>query len=74
MTVRELIALLKEEEPSMPVLFAYNYGDHWHTTVAAQIDRVEVRRVRFSEYHSMDKVVEESDDESPGDDEVVVLR
>lgn len=73
MTVRELIALLKEEDPSLPVKFVYDYGDHWHTRVAASIDKVEAAQVRYSEYHRMDKLVDEEDDGTPEDAEVVAL-
>jgi hypothetical protein len=76
MTVKEL----KEELAFMPddadVQFCYNYGDHWRTTVAAEINHVEEGAVTFSDYHRMDKVVDEDDDDgdcNPNIRKVVLL-
>ena len=50
------------------VHFSYNYGDHWHTTVAPTVDSVEKGVVEYSDYHQMDKIVEDEDcyDEETG--------
>jgi hypothetical protein len=47
LTVKELIELLQEfsDEQSgneeLPVVFAYNYGDHWHTEVLGEVNQVQ---------------------------------
>lgn len=78
-TVSELIAILEDMDGDKPVLFAYDYGDHWHTTVAASISEASVKMVRYSDYHSMNKVItddencEEETTEDSGAVEAVVL-
>jgi hypothetical protein len=62
MKVRELIEWLSGEDQDLDVHVAYNYGDHWHTTVAPKVQRVEEAAVTFSDYHRMPKVVEEDDE------------
>ena len=71
MKVAELIELLQMENPEAEVHFSYNYGDYWRTQVAPTVDSVEVGRVKYSSYHSMDKVVDEDEDEET--QEVVLL-
>ena len=71
MKVAELIELLQMENPEAEVHFSYNYGDYWRTQVAPTVDSVEVGRVKFSDYHRMDKVVDEDEDEET--QEVVLL-
>ena len=61
MTVKELIEELQMYDEDMEVKFAYNYGDHWRTQVAARIDDVDELTVGYSEYHNMDKVLDEDD-------------
>ena len=81
MKVSELIELLQMENPEAEVHFSYNYGDHWRTQVAPTVDSVMPGRVVYSQYHSMDKVVDEEDfdfDEETGEpvvegNEVVIL-
>jgi hypothetical protein len=81
MKVSELIELLQSENPEAEVHFSYNYGDHWRTQVAPTVDRVDVGYVKYSDYHRMDKVVDQDDfdyDEDTGEpviegNEVVVL-
>ncbi len=67
MNVKELRELLEHMEDEghaeREVLFAYNYGDHWRTQVAAMIDNCDVGAVKYSSYHSMDKVVDSYDEE-----------
>ena len=71
MKVAELIELLQMENPEAEVHFSYTYGDYWRTQVAPTVDSVEVGRVKFSDYHRMDKVVDEDEDEET--QEVVLL-
>jgi hypothetical protein len=69
MNVKELIEQLECMNPEAEVHFAYNYGDHWRTEVAPKIDRVDEGVVEYSEYHRMDKMVDDEDcyDEDTGD-------
>ena len=64
MNVQELFDQMKEliagGHADKEVKFAYNYGDHWRTTVAASIDTVSECQVKYSDYHSMDKIVEDN--------------
>jgi len=73
MLVRDLIELLEGYDADMEVHFAYTYGDHWRTEVAPKIDRVDVGSVVYSDYHRMDKMVENDDgdfDEETGEERV----
>jgi hypothetical protein len=63
MLVKELIESLKYMDQDAEVHFAYNYGDHWRTEVAPKIDRVDEGVVEYSEYHRMDKMVGEYEDQ-----------
>jgi len=69
MQVKELIEQLQDMNPEAEVHFAYGYGDHWRTTVAPSVSRVSQGQVQYSEYHRMDKMVEDEDDsyEEEGD-------
>jgi hypothetical protein len=69
MNVKELIEQLQDMNPEAEVHFAYGYGDHWRTTVAPSASRVFQGQVQYSEYHRMDKMVEDEDDfyEEDGD-------
>jgi hypothetical protein len=62
MKVGEMVALLEDMDPDREVLFTYNYGDHWRTTVAHGINTVEDGEVTHSDYHNMDKVVDKDTD------------
>ena len=82
MTVNELIDHLKvlqdEGHGDKDVMFTYNYGDYWRTTVATTVDAGDVGLVKYSDYHSMNKVVDMSDDEgespeAPKDAREVIL-
>ena len=66
MNVAELIEELKLMDPEAEVHFAYNYGDHWRTTVAPRVDNVSEGVVEFSDYHRMDRLVEEDYDDEDG--------
>jgi hypothetical protein len=69
MTVQELINTLEFMDMNAEVHFAYGYGDHWHTTVAPGVSEVSEGAVEYSEYHRMDKLVDDEDcyDEETGD-------
>jgi len=58
----ELNAFIADGHGDLPVKFSYNYGDHWRTQVAPDIDEVELGTVKYSDYHSMDKLVENEPD------------
>jgi hypothetical protein len=62
MNVRELRealeALERDGKGDMDVMSTYNYGDYWHTTVAARIDGTAEETVKYSQYHQMDKLVD----------------
>jgi len=61
MKVQELIEQLKSMNPNAEVHFSYNYGDHWRTQVAPSVDEVFEGVVKHSEYHSMDRLMDEDD-------------
>ena len=63
MTVQELIKLLQWQDPNAEVHYAYCYGDHWRTEVAPRVSNVSDGVVEYSDYHQMDKLVEEYDDQ-----------
>ena len=84
MQVFQLIERLMDLDPNAEVHFSYNYGDHWRTEVAPKVDSVLEGVVKYSDYHRMDKMVDDEDfdednyDEATGDDKesgrrVVVL-
>ena len=74
MKVSELIEVLQSLPQNSLVYFQYNYGDYWRTQVANSVDSVETGNVKWSDYHSMHKVVESDDeDEAPEDVEGAVL-
>ena len=70
MTVQELKEILGEMDPNMEVKLSYNYGDYWRTQVASNISDVDCGYVVHSEYHRMDKV---SEDEEQDGEYVVLL-
>ena len=59
MQVKELIEMLSYLDQNAEVHFSYNYGDHWQTQVAPSVDRVDLALVQYSEYHRMDKLMDE---------------
>ena len=75
MKVADLIAELQGMDPELEVHFAYNYGDHWRTTVAPSVSRVDVGLVQYSDYHRMPKVVEPDwdDEEAEAEGKSVVI-
>jgi hypothetical protein len=77
MKVQELIESLGRMNPEAEVHFSYNYGDYWRTEVAPKISQVDEGLVAYSEYHRMDRIVEEEDsymDEEPGNPDENVRR
>lgn len=69
MRVKDLIEQLGYMDQDAEVHFSYNYGDHWHTKVAPTVDEVFEAVVERSDYHRMDKLVDDEDcyDEDTGD-------
>lgn len=69
MQVKELIEILSRYDQEADVHFAYGYGDHWRTQVAPRVSNVFDGVVQYSEYHRMDKLVEDEDEmyEEEGD-------
>lgn len=61
MKVAELIEVLKGMNEDADVVFSYNYGDHWRTQVAESVSTVGDGIVEYSDYHRMDKIVDEED-------------
>jgi hypothetical protein len=62
MTVAELIEYLEEQDQTLEVKFSYNSGDYWRTQIAKDIEEVETGLVEYSDYHRMDKVVNNDED------------
>jgi hypothetical protein len=62
MTVAELIEYLKEQDQTLEVKFSYNSGDYWRTQLAKDIETVETGLVDYTDYHRMDKVVDNDED------------
>jgi len=69
MQVKELIEILSRYDQEADVHFAYGYGDHWRTQVAPAVSQVFDGVVEYSDYHQMDRLVEDEDcyDEETGD-------
>jgi hypothetical protein len=69
MKVKDLIEQLGYMNLEAEVHFSYCYGDHWRTTVAPSVDQIFEGVVERSEYHQMDKMVDDEDcyDEETGD-------
>jgi hypothetical protein len=62
MKVRDLIEELGFMDQDADVHFSYNYGDHWRTEVAPKVGRVDEGKVVYSDYHRMDKIMEDEYD------------
>jgi hypothetical protein len=76
MKVSQLMEQLGFMNPDAEVHFAYGYGDHWRTTVAPAVSQVFEGIVERSDYHQMDKLVDDEDcyDEETGDYKADVRR
>ena len=61
MKVSQLIEQLGYMDKDAEVHFSYNYGDHWHTEVAPNVSHVDEGLVKYSEYHRMDKLMDENE-------------
>jgi len=61
MQVFQLIEQLMDLDPNAEVHFSYNYGDHWRTEVAPAVVSVKERLVKRSEYHLMDRLMDEDE-------------
>jgi len=61
MKVAQLIQKLQFMDQEADVHFSYNYGDHWHTEVAPTVGSVDEGLVKYSEYHRMDKLMDENE-------------
>lgn len=61
MKVKDLIEQLSYMDAEAEVHFTYCYGDHWRTQVAPTVDLVQEGLVKYSAYHSMDKLMDEDD-------------
>lgn len=64
MTVKQLIAELSALPQELEVRFAYDYGDYWHSQVAKEVKEVNIDKISYSEYHRMDKLDPEGDNNS----------
>ena len=60
-TVEELMAELKVFKPDQKVVFAYDYGDHSHSTVCIGVSSLTDGRVKYSDYHRMLKEAPDED-------------
>ena len=69
MNVKDLIEQLSYLDQEAEVHFSYGYGDHWRTEVAPAVSNIREGVVEYSEYHRMDKMVDDDDcfDEETGD-------
>lgn len=67
MTVKDLREALEDFDDDTPVVFSYNYGDHWRTTVAERVENADEGEVIWSAYHRSPKILEDSSerDEDP---------
>ena len=63
MKVADLIEKLQEFGPEDDVVFAYDYGDRCHVTVAKEITDVDERVLAYSSYHDMEQVLDEDEED-----------
>jgi len=63
MKISELIGKLEEFDEDMDVHFSYDYGDHARTEVAPKIKHVEELGIKYSDYHKMDRIAYEDEEE-----------
>jgi len=61
MQVKDLIEQLQSMNSDTEVHFSFNYGDHWNTQVAPTVDQVSMGVVKYSEYHRMDRLMDENE-------------
>jgi hypothetical protein len=63
MKVSELVEMLSRFNQEADVHFSYGYGDYWRTEVAPAVCQVYDGMVAYSEYHQMDKLIQDDSDE-----------
>lgn len=63
MKVRELIAMLQNEDGDAEVGFAYDYGDRSHTQVVETVRDVSAEQTIYSEYHKSARLLDDDDRE-----------
>ena len=61
MQVFQLIERLMDLDPNAEVHFSYNYGDYGRTEVAPNVSQVDEGLVKYSEYHRMDRLMDENE-------------
>jgi hypothetical protein len=66
MKVQDLIEELSNHDPNAEVHFSYNYGDHWRTIVAPAVTSVRQATVAYSDYHQMDALATDTEDDDNG--------
>lgn len=69
----QLAELIAGGHAHKDVKFAYNYGDYWRTTVASSIDNISEVHVKYSDYHSMDKVLDDDGEERAEDVRTIII-
>ena len=79
MKVSELIEELKQFQKEniddeLDVEFAYDYGDHCHSTVTESINTVERLAVRYSGYHQKNQIADDEELDKEDVKEVIVLQ
>jgi hypothetical protein len=63
MKVSTLIDVLQGMNPNDEVHFSYNARDYWNTQVAPKVDTVYESNVRYDDYHGMDKIQDDEEDD-----------
>ena len=61
MQVFQLIERLMDLDPNAEVHFSYNYGDYGRTEVAPNVSQLDEGLVKYSEYHRMDRLMDENE-------------
>lgn len=70
MTVQDLRDQLEGLDPEMEVHIGYDYNDYWNTKVAPKATTAEEQYIKYSDYHRMDKISNDDDNE---DDKLVLV-
>ena len=63
MKVSMLIDVLQGMNPNDEVHFSYNARDYWNTQVAPKVDTVYESNVRYDDYHGMDKIQDDDQED-----------
>lgn len=73
-TVAELIAVLQNEDPALPVVFSSDYGDHAHTQQAHAIGgQCETVHLSATAYANSGFAVADNNDDDQSDAEFLLL-